>query len=106
MAVTVADVAVWAQQSVPEAESDDEIILARLLAAVTARAVTYFRLDADPAEWSADQDQAVIEVTAEQWIGARNTQFGEAEFDNMPGARANSIDYGLKRRLGVPAVFA
>lgn len=106
MTVTAADVCAWARVPTPDPESTDVDLLARVLAAVTERARTYFGFDPDPAEWTADQDQAVIEVAAEQWVGGRNTSFGVAEFDGSVPVRANSIDFGLKRRLPAVVGFA
>lgn len=110
MTVTAAEVCAWAQVDEPEAESDDEAILLRLIAAVTERAVTLFGFPdpeaAEPEDWTEFQNQVVIEVTAEQYVTGRNSNQGVAEFEGQSPARANSIEYALKRRCSPSIGFA
>lgn len=105
MSVTPADVALWARVPAPPVESVDLEVLERVIAAVVERAVTAFAFP-DPVEWTAFQDQTVIEVAAETWIAGRNAPQGVAEFGDGPVVRANSIDYALRRRVGAPMGFA
>ncbi|HWL44537.1 MAG TPA: hypothetical protein VNQ73_16475 [Ilumatobacter sp.] len=104
--VTAADVALWARVPAPDDVSPEAEVLERVIAAVTERAVTLFGLIGDPAGWRPDETQAVIEVAAETWIAGRNAPQGVAQFEGGPLVRAQSIDYGLKRRLSVPVGFA
>ena len=110
MTVTVADVASWARVPVPEPESDEHAVFSRVLAAVTERAVHAFGFpdpaSEQPEDWTAAQDQAVIEVAVEQLVGGRNTNYGVAEFEGGPLVRTNSIDYGLLRRASPQFGFA
>lgn len=99
MTVTNDDVTQWAQRTDAPTSDPEAGILTRLLTAVTERAVDTFGLNADPAQWSELENQAVIEVTAEQWLAARNTAYGAGGLDDGPTIQAQSIAVGLKRRL-------
>jgi hypothetical protein len=99
MTVTVADVAGWARVAPPTDPSSEHDVFSRVLAAVAERAILAFGADEDPANWTETQNQAVIEVAAEQLLAGRNTVQGVVEIEGLPLMRANTIDYALGRRL-------
>lgn len=95
MAVTVDDVVEWGKLPDPGSE---EPLLQKVLDAVVAHVTAHYVVDEDPANWTDDQDVAVLMQTVRLWK-RRDTPEGLLEFEELGAVRVSSIDGDVERLL-------
>lgn len=98
MAVSVDDVVAWGKLPDPGTGTPEETLLGKVLDAVVAHVTANYVVDADPAEWTDDQDIAVMMATVRLWK-RRDTPEGLLEFDELGAVRVSSVDGDVEKLL-------
>lgn len=97
MAVSVDDVVAWGKLPTPTVGTEADLF-AKVLAAVVEHVTANYVVDADPANWTDDQDIAVMMQTTRLWK-RRDTPEGLLEFDELGAVRVSSIDGDVEKLL-------
>lgn len=98
MAISVEMVAAWGGFEAPAEESAELELLELTISAVVGHFTTYYVVDADPDEWTAEQDVAALMQTSRLWK-RRDTPQGIAQFGVEGVVTVTSIDKDVENLL-------